>query len=152
MTCILTLAQNPDNIEESQYGTAPEVIFSPITSCILIAARSGEENVSGIHLVMVQRDDEPFSVADVSVVTGVLGGLAVDPSSIVVFGQISMWQDNVGAAFDALIEALGFPPTTDLNDGTYGARIVDGRVSPFNAGRSARPARNAARVRHGLRK
>jgi hypothetical protein len=82
---------------------------------------------------MVQPDDEPFQSTDVAVVTGVLAALNVEPPSLIIFGQTEMWRDNVGAAYRDLCEALGFPPATDLNDGVYGAKIVDETVVYFEA-------------------
>jgi hypothetical protein len=128
----LTLANNPNNIAESEYGAGPQVRFSPITSCILIAGETAGGAVGGVHLVMVQ-DEEPFGAADVPVVTGALESLQVSPPTVIVFGQTNMWEDNVQAGYQALLQALGLPPTTDLNDGTYGAKLVDGTVIYFNA-------------------
>ncbi|HEU0099265.1 MAG TPA: hypothetical protein VFQ67_10870 [Allosphingosinicella sp.] len=151
MTVHLTLAQNPNNIEESQYGTGPQVQFSPITSCILIAGITGDDNVAGIHLVMVQPDGEPFGVGDVDVVTTRLGELGVSPSSVIVFGQAQMWADNVPDAYQALLGALGLVPAqaTDLDDGTYGASIgAGGQLQIFQAaGLGRRGGRHHSRVR-----
>jgi hypothetical protein len=134
MTVHLTLARDPNNIQESEYGTgSKQVQFSPITSCILIAGATADGNVSGIHLVMVQPDDQPFGVDDVATVTGRLGALGVDPPSVIVFGQTQMWNDNIPEAYQALIEQLGLPPTTDLDDGTYGAQVSEGVVKWYQA-------------------
>jgi hypothetical protein len=133
MTVHLALAPDPNFIEESQYGTAPQVQFSPITSCILIAGRTADGSVAGIHLVMFQPDDQPFGADpnDVATVTARIGALTVTPPSIIVFGQTQMWHDNVGPAFQTLLGNLGDPPVTDLNDGTYGANAAGQGVAWF---------------------
>ncbi|MEO7178588.1 MAG: hypothetical protein ABIW83_07075, partial [Allosphingosinicella sp.] len=103
----LIQAANPAFIEESQYGIAAQVTFSPINSCILIAASVGNGNVVGIHLVMIQSDTW-FTPADVNVVTGTLAALSAVPGTTIVFGQTFLWAATqpVQAGYGALIAAL----------------------------------------------
>ncbi|MGO4261390.1 hypothetical protein [Lysobacter sp. TAB13] len=127
----INYTNQPLAIAECQYGSAnavpplqgqqiqPTVKFTNFTSCIgVIGASNNGAQAIGIHLVIVDGAGNVFSAADVPTVTALLVGFQ---QNLCIVGQVGVWQDNVGAAYAALAQALGNPPILDNGDGLYGA-------------------------------
>lgn len=122
----------PLNIGECEWASAqailpvngqpvPTVQFGNFTSCIgIVASNTDATEVIGIHLVMINDQDQPFTAADVPTVTALLAGF---PENQSIVGQIALWQDNVPDAFAALVDALPNAGQSDQGDGTYGAGL-----------------------------
>ncbi|MGO1002847.1 hypothetical protein [Lysobacter sp. CA196] len=122
----------PLNIRECEWASAqaippvngqvvPTVQFGNFTSCIgIVASNVDATQVIGIHLVMMNDQDEPFTAADVPTVTALLANF---PENQSIVGQIALWEDNVGPAFAALVAALPNAGQSDQGDGTYGAGL-----------------------------
>ncbi|ALN62220.1 hypothetical protein GLA29479_1336 [Lysobacter antibioticus] len=122
----------PLNIGECEWASAqailpvngqavPTVQFGNFTSCIgIVASNVDATEVIGIHLVMINDQDEAFTAADVPTVMALLADF---PENQCIVGQIGWWQDNVGPAFDALVNALPNAGQSDQGDGIYGAGL-----------------------------
>lgn len=124
MPYALILAGNPMAIAECEYGAAGAIKFTPFTSCIGVLAKvQGQNQVIGVHLVMVDAADNTFTAADVPLVTQALTALNYDPTTVLIIGQIAYWENSAAAAYNALVVALNPADTYQLADGTYGATI-----------------------------
>ncbi|MEH6418240.1 hypothetical protein, partial [Pseudomonas sp. CGJS7] len=128
MPYTIVQTNNPLAIAECQWASAnavpvqqgqiqPTVKFTTFTSCIgIIGASANGAQAIGIHLVMVDGNDNAFTVADVPTVTALMAGFG---QNVCIVGQVALWEDNVPAAYTALAQALGNPPTFDRGDGRY---------------------------------
>ncbi|HET7230835.1 MAG TPA: hypothetical protein VFJ16_12575 [Longimicrobium sp.] len=129
MPYVLNQAANVMAIAECEWGTAGTIQFTQFTSCIGVLAKvAGANNVTGIHLVLIDGNGNSFSAADVPTVTGVLAAQGYDNTTCTIIGQISAWQASAPGAYDALVAALNNPQTYPLADGTYGATITNGAI------------------------
>lgn len=124
MPYTLTQAANVQAIAECEYGTAQSIMFTKFTSCLGILAKvQGQDQVIGIHLVLVDSNSNTFGAGDVATVTGVLAGQNYDPATVIIIGKISFWEASAGPAYNALVTALQPTATYQFADGTYGAQI-----------------------------
>jgi hypothetical protein len=121
MPYTFTPGGNPAAIAEQDYAAAASVTFTRFTSCIGLLARNGTK-VTGVHLVMFSNTDTPFDNAAANAAVHLLGNY----SSIVVIGQVGMWQDNLTAPFQHLVAQLHNPQLINVNDGIYGGRVNNG--------------------------
>lgn len=128
----ITRCNRPLNIGECEWASAQAILpvngqaqatvqFGKFTSCIgIVASNVDATEVIGIHLVMVNDQDEQFTAADVPTVTALLAGF---PENQSIVGQIALWQDEVPDAFAALVDALPNAGQSDQGDGIYGAGL-----------------------------
>ncbi|HEU0014779.1 MAG TPA: hypothetical protein VFQ45_13920 [Longimicrobium sp.] len=129
MPYTLSQAANPMAIAECEWGTAGTIQFTAFTSCLGVVAKvTGQNNVIGIHLVMVDGHGNTFGTGDVARVTGVLANQHYDNTTCHVIGATGFWQHSASAAYNALIAALNHPTVYTFGDGTYGATITGGAV------------------------
>lgn len=99
----------------------PTVQFSDSAFSIGIVASSADASqIVGIHLAMVGAGQDVFSVNDVPGVTALLSDF---PKNRTIVGQIGLWQENIGLAFDVLVDALENARQSDQGDGIYGAGL-----------------------------
>jgi len=109
--------------------TQPTVQFSAFSSCIGICARNNDgTEVIGIHLSVADQDGTLFASDDVATVTAILQDWNYDIDTVIVLGQISVWEASAPAAYQALLDALGDPQTYPFANGQYGAGLNDGDV------------------------
>jgi len=93
MSYELKLASNVREIKECEYGVAETIQFTKFTSCIgVIAKVKDRSEVIGIHLVLIDPSDNPFSEDDVPTVKNVLKSYGIDKAKTKVIGQIDFWK------------------------------------------------------------
>lgn len=131
MPYTLQPAQNVMKIEEQQFGSGQEIRFTKFTSCIGVIAREGNK-VTGVHLVIISKDDTPFNNDAAQLTINTLGKY----TQVVVIGQIDFWKGSVGEAYDALIKGLKKPIIISTDDGIYGGRVNEqGTFQTYQNGR-----------------
>ena len=122
-------AANANVAPNGDGDTQPTVQFTAFTSCIGICARDNTgAQVIGIHLSVRDQDGALFAAGDVATVTAILQNWNYDIDTVIVLGQISVWQASVPVAYQALLDALGDPPTYPFADGQYGAGLNQDNV------------------------
>jgi len=125
-----TLAKDTMKIAEQEYGTDAEVRFTIFTSCIGLLARK-ENNVTGVHLVMFS---DTGNVFDNEAAEAAAACLPVGYTSVVVIGQVNMWEDNLNGPYNYLLSLLNNPNTIDKNDGIYGGRVLNQKFQYYDNG------------------
>jgi hypothetical protein len=121
MPYLLAPGGNAMAIAEQQYAGAGTIRFTPFTSCIGVMGYNAGV-VTGVHLVMFAQDDTPFNNAAANATVAAIGAYA----RVCVIGQTQMWADNLTAPYNYLLGLLLNPVVIDMNDGTYGGRVVNG--------------------------
>jgi len=129
MAYVFAQAQDVMRIEEQEYGSGNAIRFSAFTSCIGLIARH-DDQVTGVHLVMLSNDDSPFdnNAANAAV------NLLPPYTEVVVIGQANMWADNLPGPYNHLLGLLNNPIVIDVNDGTYGGRVAGGVFQTYQNG------------------
>ena len=121
---------DPRNIREQEYASSPTIKFTAFTSCIGVIAKKGG-TLTGVHLVMVDRNDKYFG-ADARDVPSVISKLPASADKITIFGWLEDWRNSpnqtVKNAFAQLTGTLkannvGLYHQSMREDGTYGAEI-----------------------------
>jgi hypothetical protein len=128
---VFTLAQAADanNIQEDEYGAASGgVIFSTITSCLLLAGLTDAGQVFGIHLALFNAQDEPFTLDDVQVVADRVHAFHANPASVILFGETEFWD---AAILQALAD-IAFSAPTHVGSGHYGVRTAGASVEYYS--------------------
>jgi hypothetical protein len=130
MPYALTRAGNVMAIAECQWGTAAVIQFTTFISSVGVLARvAGANDVIGIHLVLVDSNENSFTAADVAWVTHVLAGQNYDNTTCVIMGKTSVWAESASAAYTALVNAVNPGDRVyGYADGTYGATMSGGAV------------------------
>jgi len=129
MPYILNNTLLPMAIAEREIGNADEIQFTAFTSCIGVVVLLGG-NLTAVHLALTAADGGAFNAAAAAVV---LAALPAGYTSSIVIGSIALWENpdngaNVGYA--ALIAGLVNSTLYPLADGTYGAEIDGGVITP----------------------
>lgn len=114
------------NGAEYAYATSNRIEFTEINSCIGIAVINNENRLLGIHLVLLDKNDDFFMPGDIQTVLSVVGN---NPIQVVIVGADDCWEDNNAEAYEQLRTELGMPEVINKGDGYYGAEIVDGRIN-----------------------
>ncbi|MEW6734679.1 MAG: hypothetical protein AB1489_25365 [Acidobacteriota bacterium] len=127
MPYTLNQAANVMQIAECEWGVAQTIQFTRFTSCIGVLAKvTGVNSVIGIHLVLIDGQGNQFTAGDVATVTQVLNAQNYDANTVLIIGQIAVWQESANAAYNALVTALNPQETYPLANGTYGATVTAG--------------------------
>jgi hypothetical protein len=126
---MLNQAANVMVIEEREWGTGQPIQFTKFTSCIGVLAKvAGQNQVIGIHLSILDENGNVFTAAVVPQITGVLAGQGYDNTTCQIFGMIDIWENELPAAYGALVAALNNPVQAQREDGTYQVAIVNGAI------------------------
>jgi len=146
MAFALTPAANPNNIREDEFGVADGgVIFSMITSCMLMAGITGAGKVFGIHLALINAQGEPFTIDDVQVVADCIREREANPSSVILFGETEFWDADILEA----LQRITFCEAQNSGTGHFGVRKTgDASVANY-AAPSGRERASHARSRAG---
>ena len=98
----LTPTTDLQAIAECKYGIGKNVRFTKFTSCLgLFCKIQDSENVIGIHLVLIDGNDQPFTIADIPAVRQLLTGLHAQLDTGWVVGCLDFWDEAVlEALFD----------------------------------------------------
>lgn len=128
---VFTLSQAADtnNTQEDEYGSANGgVIFSNITSCMLLAGLTDAGEVFGIHLALFNAQDEPFTLDDVQVVADRLHAFHANPASVILFGETDFWDATILQA----LSDIAFSAPTNVGSGHYGVRTAGASVEYYS--------------------
>lgn len=136
MPYTLNPAANAMAIAEREYGSAQNAIqFTAFTSCIGVVSMTGNV-ITGVHLSISDQNGQLFTDATVPLVMAALGA---DYTDAFIIGRIAFWENpenGVSQAYDKLVQQVRAGAqlqnfnTYPLGDGTYGADIQQGRLSP----------------------
>jgi hypothetical protein len=130
MAFVFTPAASNQDIKENEYGTGKDIKFSNFSSCIgIVALTAPHDSCIGLHVVMINAADEYFSAADVPSVVNVFQTLNYDAHSVQIVGFIETWEDVIGPAYQALVQALN-PVSQQGNEkeGGYDAKVENGAL------------------------
>lgn len=122
----LTQTGAPLTIEEAEYAIGETVQFTKFTSCIGILSKiKGQQNLMGIHLVIVDQGGNKFNIVTAAQVRELLEIENCDQSTTAIIGQISAWKASIRPAFERLVDLLDVPEERQyqLGDGSYGGKI-----------------------------
>jgi hypothetical protein len=117
MAYVIQRAENPLDIQERFYGLDPErIAFGGFTSCIGIVAIRQDNQLIGIHLVLVDPDGNVFGADDADVKT-VVDLVQENPRQVVIVGEKDCW-DNPSAgpakpAYEELRRRFNNPRVVD---------------------------------------
>lgn len=112
-----------DNIPELRWGRADAVGFTYFDSCLGLLGREGDR-VIGVHLVMATDgffDDLAAALA---------ASVVIHCREVAVIGNVQLWRDSVPGPMQTMARLIGagWQPMTDRGSGTYGGRVVGGRL------------------------
>jgi hypothetical protein len=124
-------ANNVLAIPERQYATSNEIRFAGFSSCIGLIAKTGN-NLTGIHLAMMDDQDHWFDAAAADIAITMLGVY----ERVVVIGQVPIWEDTatVSGAYARLVANLNNPRIISRDDGVYGARVHNNTFQTYEQG------------------
>ncbi len=120
---------NTLQITEQRYGESNEIRFSNFDSCIGLIAKNGN-TLTGVHLVMFSNDDSSFDNTAADDAINLLG----DYEEVIIIGQANMWNDNLHAPYQHLLAGLNNPQVIDMNNGSYGGRVIEGNFQIYENG------------------
>lgn len=130
MPYTLNQAANVMAIAEREWGVAQTIQFTPFTSCIGVLAKvKGQIQVIGVHLGLYDGQSNPFTAEVVTLIKSVLTNRNYDPATVIIIGQIAVWEKSAAVPYQTLLTTLSPVNTYPLANGTYGATInTDGQI------------------------
>jgi hypothetical protein len=116
------LTANTMQIAELQYAAAAAIQFTGFSSCIgVIGQITGQNQVFGVHVPLITGAGEMFAASDVAAIQAVLQTLNANPATVMVIGQLSVWEASNPAGYAAVLTA--WPAAYPLAQGVYGATL-----------------------------
>ncbi|AUB37513.1 hypothetical protein COO91_03458 [Nostoc flagelliforme CCNUN1] len=113
--------ENYREIKEREHGINPDVIgFTAFTSCLGIVAILPDNNLIGIHMAILNEQDEVFG-ADPQDIPNVLN-LVKDNRKVIIVGIEDCWGGELEETYTKLKEGLGNPPVILTEDGVFHAK------------------------------
>ena len=124
MPYTLNQAANSMAIAEREWGVGQTIQFTHFTSCIGVLAKvKGQNEVIGVHLVLIDNQSNPFTAEVVTLINSVLTSRNYDPATVIIIGQIAYWEKSATVPYQTLLNTLPPVSTYQLGDGTYGATV-----------------------------
>ncbi|MCH9682621.1 MAG: hypothetical protein K0V04_14390 [Deltaproteobacteria bacterium] len=92
-------------IPEQRWGSAQQVEFTYLDSCIGVVAKTIARKVIGIHLVLIDGQGNLFDDTGIRRVREIVdGGLL---GGVFIIGDYATWADNLGPVYTSLRNGLG---------------------------------------------
>lgn len=125
----LTETTNLTAIAECQYAIGDKLKFTKFTSCLgLFCKIKDSTKLIGIHLVLFDENDVPFTLADVATVRTVLENWDAELETGWVVGCLDFWSSEIKSAFLEIFGDIDRERILNSDSGFYSAEVANQAV------------------------